>query len=194
MEKDIRLRLLEETMLAFNEKGAKFTLDDLCRPLGISKKTIYQYFSSKEVLLKAMINEGFKKVKEEENKIFDSQDMDLIEKIKKIIIVIPEPYEKLNFKQFKSLKDYYPQVYLEIEEHLENEWDKTLDLLGEAINQGLMRQVSLPLIKTIIESSIESFLLGRYPEEMSYIEALEEMMEILIEGLRKKEGYHDAAN
>ena len=36
--------ILEGTIKAFNEKGLKFTMDDVAKILGMSKKTIYTVF------------------------------------------------------------------------------------------------------------------------------------------------------
>ena len=37
--------ILEGTIKAFNEKGLKFTMDDVAKILGMSKKTIYTFYS-----------------------------------------------------------------------------------------------------------------------------------------------------
>ena len=41
MESTIREQILDATVLVFNKKGMKFTMDDIARELGMSKKTIY---------------------------------------------------------------------------------------------------------------------------------------------------------
>ncbi len=38
---ELRESILEGTLKAFNQKGLKFTMDDLAGILGMSKKTIY---------------------------------------------------------------------------------------------------------------------------------------------------------
>ncbi|HHU37009.1 MAG TPA: TetR/AcrR family transcriptional regulator [Treponema sp.] len=184
---DLKKSILVESLEAFNQKGAKFTLDDLCKSLRISKKTIYTVFPGKEALLREMIDEGFRRVKEEEGRIFHDGMLSTIEKIKKIIIVIPDSYQRMDFRKFTSVKELYPEVYEIIVEHIEGGWDRTLELLEQGIQEGVLRKVSLPMVKTLIESAMEAFLLGKYPDEFNYLQALEEMMDIFMYGLINRE-------
>ena len=48
MESTIREQILDATVLVFNKKGMKFTMDDIARELGMSKKTIYTVFADKQ--------------------------------------------------------------------------------------------------------------------------------------------------
>ena len=48
--------ILEGTIKAFNEKGLKFTMDDVAKILGMSKKTIYTVFRDKESMVLAMVD------------------------------------------------------------------------------------------------------------------------------------------
>ena len=40
----LKERIMEATIDEFNEKGVKFTMDDLAKRLTMSKKTIYKVF------------------------------------------------------------------------------------------------------------------------------------------------------
>ena len=42
MNTELRKMILNGTMEVFNEKGLKFTMDDIAKQLKISKKTIYK--------------------------------------------------------------------------------------------------------------------------------------------------------
>ena len=58
--------ILEGTIKAFNEKGLKFTMDDVAKILGMSKKTIYTVFRDKESMFLAMVDYMFDSIKESE--------------------------------------------------------------------------------------------------------------------------------
>ena len=45
MNKELKENIMQGTLQAFNQKGLKFTMDDIAKILGISKKTIYQAVS-----------------------------------------------------------------------------------------------------------------------------------------------------
>jgi AcrR family transcriptional regulator len=52
-----KLNIIEKVSLRFLTQGAKtVTMDDVCSILGISKKTLYQFFPTKESLLAEMLS------------------------------------------------------------------------------------------------------------------------------------------
>lgn len=60
--------ILEGTIKAFNEKGLKFTMDDVAKILGMSKKTIYTVFRDKESMFLAMVDYMFDSIKESDSR------------------------------------------------------------------------------------------------------------------------------
>jgi len=95
----------------FTKFGSKrFTLDDLALELGISKKTIYQYFNGKEALVAESLSYLLDNYVEEIEAIQEREDLDAIEKI---ITIYKRGFEYL--KHFKpeflfGIKKYYPKA------------------------------------------------------------------------------------
>ena len=58
-------------------------------------------------------------------------------------------------------------------------------LLEQAMGEGVIRLVSLPVLQRMISASIEDFLADRTldAQGISYTDALDEMISILLEGL-----------
>ena len=69
---ELRESILEGTLKAFNQKGLKFTMDDLAGILGMSKKTIYTVFRDKESLFLAMVDYLFDSIKESERQVLEN--------------------------------------------------------------------------------------------------------------------------
>ena len=86
---ELREKILQGTMQAFNQKGLKFTMDDIAHILGISKKTIYQVFADKEALFLAMVDYLFDCIKESEREVMADESLGTLEKIRKILGVMP---------------------------------------------------------------------------------------------------------
>lgn len=105
---ELREKILQGTMQAFNQKGLKFTMDDIAHILGISKKTIYQVFADKEALFLAMVDYLFDCIKESEREVMADESLGTLEKIRKILGVMPESYKEIDFRQMYLLKDNYP--------------------------------------------------------------------------------------
>ena len=89
-------RILKGTIQAFNEKGLKFTMDDLARILGMSKKTIYVEFTDKNSLFLAMVDYLFDGIKESEEEIINNTDIDIVDKITTMLGVLPESYKHID--------------------------------------------------------------------------------------------------
>ena len=90
MESTIREQILEATILVFNRKGMKFTMDDIARELGMSKKTIYTVFADKQELVYDMVDYCFDSIKESEQKVMKSAGLSTLEKIQEILGGRPE--------------------------------------------------------------------------------------------------------
>lgn len=183
---DLKTKIIEATIEEFNEKGLKFTMDDLSRHLGISKKTLYHEFESKEELFLEVIERFFAQVKKGEREIFEDTSLEIIEKIKKIIIVLPECCTNIDFRKLYELEQRYPKIYNKIILKIDEDWTDTIQLLNQAIEEGKIRPINLIVLKTIICSSIEAFIKKDIliKEKIGYAEALEEMINIIIEGIR----------
>ena len=181
--------ILEATLEAFNQKGLKFTMDQLAKELGISKKTLYTVFEDKESLLLEMLECCFDAIKASEQQIFEDQTLDIVEKIRRIIIVLPDKYRTLDFRQLYELEMKYPKIYEQVAKRLEDDWENTEALLREGIQLGCIRPIQIPILKVMISTAIESFIRTDLllKEEIGYQEALEGMMDIVMKGLISEE-------
>lgn len=185
---ELKEMIMDATLDEFNEKSLKFTMDDVAKRLQISKKTIYTLFPDKESLFLETVDYCFGAIKEEEKKIHEDDTMDIIEKIKRILIVLPERQKSVDWRQVYLTKDKFPKIYGKIEKRIETEWDSTIELLEEGISVGRLKSISIPVFKIMVESSIEGFLRNRslIDNDISYENALKEMVDILMEGIEMK--------
>ncbi len=168
----------------FQEKGLSFTMADVARRLRISKKTIYAEYASKEALLSDMIARGFAKIHQQKKAILDSS-APLTEKLRQVVIALPEEYRALDFRRLEHLGEKYPRVAAQLKTQLEINWEPTLSLVREGVKQGVLRPVSVPVLRLMIIGSIETFLNSGalQGERIAYDDALHSMMDILIGGL-----------
>lgn len=185
---DNKEKILEATIKVFNRKGLKFTMDDIASELSMSKKTIYTVFRDKESMFFAMVDYCFDKIKESENEILSDDSLSTVEKIRGVLAVLPSGYKDVDFRQLYTLKDKYPNTYSRVEERLETGWEKTIALINQGIEEGSIRPVNVNLLKSMLEATIEQFfqrdILIR--NQISYAEALEEVVNILVDGIVKR--------
>lgn len=185
---ELRQTILEGTIKAFNEKGLKFTMDDIAYLLSISKKTIYTVFKSKDELLLAMVDYVFDSIKESERSVIENEYMSTLEKIKAVLGVLPDGYKEIDLKQLYLLKDKYPAIYSQVEKRLETGWEATISLLEKGMEEGVIRPIRIPIFKMMMEAALEQFfqrdILVR--NKISYADGLSEVVDILIDGIIAK--------
>lgn len=185
---EIRNDIMHACIATFNEKGLKFTMDDVAVGCHISKKTLYMIFNDKEELFLAMVDYLFDGIKASEKEVLNDTSLSTIEKIRKILGVMPEGYQEIDFVQLYALKDKYPSIYKKVEDRLENGWDTTISLIERGIEEGVVKPVDIPIVKIMMEASLEQFfqrdVLVR--NKISYNKALNEVVDIIVEGIRAK--------
>ncbi len=184
----LRQTIMDSVINQFNQKGMKFTMDDISKELHISKKTIYKEFNDKDELFYATVDYGFSNVKKKEAEILQDDSLDLMEKIAKVIVCLPDNYRTIDFRMVYQLREKHPHVYRRIAKRIESDWDETEKLIAQAMEQGLIRtDLDISVIKLTIEGAIEKFLTSEELSKtnVSYEESLNDMIDIIIHGIRK---------
>ncbi|RKM58107.1 TetR/AcrR family transcriptional regulator [Butyrivibrio sp. X503] len=183
---NIRIRIIDEVIRQFNEKGMKFTMDDVSSELHISKKTIYKEFKDKDELFMETVDYGFSALKEKEAQIIADDSLDPLEKISKLIICLPDKYQNLDYRLIYQLKEKHPKIYARFMGRISRDWKDTEKLIREAMDNGLIRRVPITVIKLMLEGTVEKFLGTQELTKagIDYDDSLETMIEILLDGIR----------
>lgn len=112
---EIRKIILEKSSELFFSKGCRtVSIDDICTELRMSKKTFYQYFSKKEILIEQMLFSSMQAQQE----IYEKQQKDknaidlFIYTIKQAKKNVDKDYQLF----WNELKKYYPAVFKKFEE------------------------------------------------------------------------------
>lgn len=182
---DLKEEILKGTIQIFNEKGLKFTMDDIAERLKISKKTLYKVFDDKEDLFLTMVDYMFDTIKESEREVIEDENLSTVEKIHKILGVLPEGYKDIDLRQLYLLKDKYPKIYKQVELRLETGWEMTIELIEQGITEGCIQPIKIPILKMMLEASVEQFFQRDIliQNKISYQDALSEVVNILMEGI-----------
>ena len=110
------------------------TMDDLAQSMGISKKTIYQFFKNKDQLIRSCTRSIQTKLVEEFNEIRKNAGNPIIElfQVKKEVMKILGNTETA--PQFQ-LQKFYPEIYKELK-------DREFDLVGKNLQKSLERGIN----------------------------------------------------
>ena len=177
-------KIINQTIQLFQAKGLKFTLDELASELRISKKTIYQYFPSKEAILNEVVEYGFRRIQAKKTAILTSE-LTTVERLKRVLIAMPNEYEQIDFSSLKGLEKIYPQVAKNLQAHFESDWEPIFALIEQGIDEEVIRPVKLVVLKMTLTAAFNYFLSTNDLESsgLTYREALQELVEVVMHGL-----------
>lgn len=182
---ELKARIMDAVIEEFNEKSLKFTMDDIAKNLGISKRTLYTVVQDKEALFFEAVDCVFGAIKECEKEILEDDTLDSLKKLRKVLIVLPQKYKMIDYRQLYDLKSKYPRIYAKVEKRLETEWEPTFQLMEQAMEEGRIRKISLPVFQAILSGTIEYYLSRSVliDKQITYEEALDQMLDIIMNGI-----------
>ena len=182
---ELREQIINATIDEFQDKGLKFTMNDVAKRIHISKKTMYKVFENKEELFLAVADYTFAEIKRHEKMILEDPSLDLLDKIRRMIIVLPERYKNIGLSNLYPLQELYPRVYQRTAQYLETDWDATISLLEQGVREGRLKDLSIPVVKAMVESTIQHFMASQVLVEngISFEQGLEKMMDVIMDGM-----------
>ena len=180
---DLRTQILDAAAKLFQAEGLGFTMQQVAAALHISKKTIYTVYSDKEALLLDMVDMLFEKIHRRKAELA-ALPLPLEERLRAVIIALPEEYAALDFRQLDALEEKYPAVAARVRRHLETGWEPTMALLEQGIAEKRIRPVNLTVLRRVLTAAFQQLLSGAN-DGSSYAAELEDMMDILMNGIKE---------
>jgi AcrR family transcriptional regulator len=142
------VELMDKIVAMFFEFGIRnLNMDDISRSLGISKKTLYQYFKSKEDLIEKLFYYDEMKWDIEMSKL-KIDEMNAIEILLQVSLRVFEGLKQLNPKLKFELKKYYEPIYQQFmirkQNHIFSQISKNIE---KGITEGIYRNdVNIELV------------------------------------------------
>lgn len=147
--------IIQEASALFMKYGIKsVTMDDISRSLGISKKTVYQYFHDKNEI----VNRVAKTYLENERRNFEEIQINAenaIDKLYRHSRFLRKSFEKMNPVVLFDLKKYYKDSWQLFLAYKKNIFSKSMiETLKEGIEQGYFRESIDPEILITLRMEI----------------------------------------
>ena len=104
-------KILQKSTDMFLRLGFKsITMDDIACEMCISKKTIYKYFSNKDILIEESIQAVHKEIRATLNKIAE-ENFNAIEENFEVKRMFREMFKSAESSPIYQLKKHYPEIY-----------------------------------------------------------------------------------
>ena len=187
------LRIQQKAHELFMQYGLRsVSMDDIANSLGISKKTIYQYYADKDELVDAVIDAEF--AKNENICEFDRQNSkNAIDEIFMAMDKVVEMFSRMNPSLVFDMQKYYPKAFQKFHKHKN-------DYLYNIIRDNVIRGINEELYRSEINVDIisrfrvESIMMPFNPEfytKMKYnmAEIEEEFIIHFLFGMASPKGY-----
>jgi TetR/AcrR family transcriptional regulator, cholesterol catabolism regulator len=185
-------QILEDAYLILFEEGIrKISLEELCRRLGISKKTLYRFISNKAHLLNEITLYMYEKVRERLQQL-EQKGLNAIDLLLEMSKVASETHVHINPAAIYEFRAHYPEEYKHYitlkKELLVGAIIRNLNI---GIKEGLYREdINLEIVAHLYFQKIEEFhLLSREESAgFSFTEVFRVMFENHIRGISNEKG------
>lgn len=184
--------IIKGTSVIFKKYGIRsVSMDDICRELGISKKTLYQYVENKTDLVNKVLETEHISMKEEFEKTI-TENENAIDQLLAVSILVSKKISETTLSLKYDLAKYFP-------ESCKNEninrrvhvYDKVKANLELGIKQGLYREdMQTELIARLYIQKIENVLDSEHllSKEFSASDFFKAMFENHIRGIANEKG------
>jgi AcrR family transcriptional regulator len=138
---ETRRRIVAAALGRFMANGfSVVTMDDIARELGMSKKTLYEFFPGKKELLRAATRCNTEACEREMNAIA-AEKLDFFARARKTFGYIARMYSRLTPAYMNDLRRSAPEVWAEIQEFRRVRVRRhMLELLDHGVAQGVLRK------------------------------------------------------
>lgn len=189
----MRERIIESAVKGIKEFGMRrFTMDDIAADLKISKKTLYQHFSSKKELVRKTVDWALELEKKETEAALAATE-DWLEKLNSVLKV--HVYTNLPYSRLDEINRYFPDLSNSMDSIMKYKADILTELLMEGIKEGRVRRdidqqiVILAIEKVFFTPTKEEFL---RENDLTVNQLLNQLKEIILDGILKHPYLHRA--
>ncbi len=169
------------------------SIDDICHELGMSKKTFYVYFASKDELVEQLLRANVEQMERKMRTTMDSSDFSgIVKKFTKWVTTEKDDVRKVPQLVY-DLKKYYPRQYNAFQQ-------QSFATQQQYIEQFIERGVSAGLVRANINKEYTSHLFAKiYTDALRDFELIESKghnlpqfsrvaTDILMRGILSEEG------
>ena len=196
MTENIRAKILAEALREIDQHGAEFHMDDLARQLRISKRTLYEYFSSKQEIVEQAIISFFDPIYEYHQKLLDDKTMTCEEKIIAFFEIPNKNWKVLSVRNICELLEKMPDVYERLESRYQKDWSLLEQILDEAQQTGEFKPFDKVLLLRMLHSASDDILeyFNDVNQDSSFSAYMKRCVEVLLYGIKDQESKEIGGN
>ena len=195
MSEATKARIMGAAAQDIRERGLKFTMEAVAARLGMSKKTLYQYYSSKDELIAALVEKVVQDLELQSREIVES-DRDLASRLIDIVTLEPKVFGPIPDWIRDEFRRFRPQDWEQVEAFRRKEAERLVQLLEEGMAGGDIRLLSAPLAVQVLHLACSGIMDYEFlrANNLTFSDGMRQIKEIFLYGvLRKKETQENEA-
>jgi len=190
---EVQERIKQKADELFRRYGIRsVTMDEIAAQLGMSKKTIYQYYADKDQLVDAV---ALEEIKFSQDSCLTNADAaeNAIEEIFKVMEFVDVMFRNMNPSMLYDLEKYHPGGYRKFLEH-KNKF--LYEMIKKNIERGIKEELYRPEIdiEILTRYRLESMMMAFNPElfhpsKFNLVKLQHELLEHFLYGVSTLKGY-----
>lgn len=185
-EVEDKQRIVDVSSKRFMENGiSKVTLDEIASELGMSKKTMYKFFPSKEDLLKTIVHTIMNGLRLRVEAVVNS-DKPFVEKAPELLTIVGHQISVMSKQFLFDLQRFTPELWKEIDEFRRQRILTNIrTIFIQAQAEGVFRKdLDIELFILVFISSVQGIVNPQTLSQQSFSagEALRGIFRIIFEG------------
>ncbi|MBT4064489.1 MAG: TetR/AcrR family transcriptional regulator [Candidatus Marinimicrobia bacterium] len=184
-------QILVESFNAMTRDGVRaFTVESLSQDLGMSKKTIYKYFPTKEDLVEKSVALFYYVIEKKLKKLIKNEPNPALQFVKVMEFVMGH-ISMISIEKLADLKMRFPAVWEKMEIFRLDRRDDFYIILSEAQSQGFVRKdVDIKIIATLYMNIINSTFQPEFflSNNLAPSDAIQHFLKMVTGGLFTEDG------
>ena len=183
--------ILEQGFEALSRDGVRFfTVESLAGHLGMSKKTIYKFFPTKEILIEKIVAFFTGMVKRKFKSVVESDENPVV-KFNQVMDFIMDKISRISMDKVVEVKNRYPKVWEKIEAFRISLTNDFAAIFIEAQEKGFARKdVDMKVVATIYTNIINSTFQPEFflKNNLAPVDTINLFVNIITEGMFTEKG------
>ncbi len=190
---DLKERILSAAREYFFTNGfSKVTMEEFAQSMGMSKKTIYKFFPSKDDIVKAITRDQLVTINNRCESFRDNSSMEFVDRIKSTIGYLTTEMQKMKPQFYIDVQRTMPELWKEVDnfrhEKVSNDFAR---MVQQGVDLGIFRsdvnvQVFVLMYSSAMQSIVNPEALSHLPLNLS--QAYQAAITVFFEGMMTDEG------
>lgn len=189
MTENIRAKILAEALREINRHGSDFHMDDLARNLRISKRTLYENFSSKQEIIEQAITDFTDKIYAYHQRIVSNPAMTCEAKLIAYFDVPSDNWQVLSVRKTSDLLAKMPGTWNACSPAIKKDWLLLERLLDEAQETGEFKPFDKFLFLRILHSAADDIIdyFNDVKHDSTFSDYMKRCINVLLYGIKNQE-------